>query len=130
MFEQGRPVRDLTLRIGERAGRSDENGAWIVSGGSGGQSVTADLYGPYVDLNNYDAAGNLVFSGWGVFGAVISGLILGLLIGKVTEYYTSEQMGPAREIANQSSTGPATTSTVRNAGATHMPNPGSCGWPG
>jgi len=60
------------------------------------------------DLNNYDAAGNLVFGEWGVFGAVVSGLILGLLIGKLTEYYTSEQMGPAREIANQSRTGPAT----------------------
>ncbi len=45
---------------------------------------------------------------WGVFGAVISGLVLGILIGKTTEYYTSEQMSPAREIANQSRTGPAT----------------------
>ena len=48
------------------------------------------------------------FGEWGVFGAVISGLVLGLAIGKITEYYTSEQMPPAREIANQSRTGAAT----------------------
>ncbi len=55
-----------------------------------------------LDLNNP------AFGEWGVFGAVISGLVLGLCIGKITEYYTSEQKPPAREIANQSRTGPAT----------------------
>jgi K(+)-stimulated pyrophosphate-energized sodium pump len=36
------------------------------------------------------------------------GLVLGVLIGKVTEYYTSEKMAPAQEIARQSQTGAAT----------------------
>jgi len=45
---------------------------------------------------------------WGVYGAMVVGLVLGVLIGKITEYYTSEQMGPAQNIAKQSQTGPAT----------------------
>jgi len=44
----------------------------------------------------------------GVFWAVAAGLAAGLGIGKVTEYYTSEQMRPARQIAFQSQTGAAT----------------------
>ena len=48
------------------------------------------------------------YSQWGVFGAMVAGLVIGVVIGKVTEYYTSEKMGPAQNIANQSKTGPAT----------------------
>ncbi len=32
---------------------SDENGNWTLPSGSGTVNVTADLYGPYIDLNNY-----------------------------------------------------------------------------
>ena len=45
---------------------------------------------------------------WGVTGAVWVGLLLGLLIGHITEYYTSEEKKPARQIAEQSETGTAT----------------------
>ena len=38
----------------------------------------------------------------------ICGLISGLLIGLVTEYYTSHSYGPVREVANSCSTGAAT----------------------
>ena len=47
-------------------------------------------------------------SGIDLFWAVVIGLVLGVLIGKITEYYTSEQMRPARHIAAQSQTGSAT----------------------
>ena len=43
-----------------------------------------------------------------VWYAVISGLIAGIVIGLITEYYTSENRGPARFIAESSQTGPAT----------------------
>ncbi|HPF13141.1 MAG: sodium-translocating pyrophosphatase [Planctomycetes bacterium] len=43
-----------------------------------------------------------------LFIAVISGLVVGVLIGKVTEYYTAKEAGPAQYIAKQSQTGPAT----------------------
>jgi K(+)-stimulated pyrophosphate-energized sodium pump len=39
---------------------------------------------------------------------MVVGLVLGVVIGKVTEYYTSERMAPAQGIAEQSKTGPAT----------------------
>jgi K(+)-stimulated pyrophosphate-energized sodium pump len=42
----------------------------------------------------------------GVFYAVISGLVCGIIIGLLAEYYTS--MGPVLKIAGQSETGPAT----------------------
>ncbi|HCW06049.1 MAG TPA: sodium-translocating pyrophosphatase, partial [Cytophagales bacterium] len=45
---------------------------------------------------------------WGVFGAAVSGLAAGVIIGQATEYYTSDGYKPTQGIANQSQTGPAT----------------------
>jgi K(+)-stimulated pyrophosphate-energized sodium pump len=44
----------------------------------------------------------------GVYGAVISGLAAGVLIGFFTEYFTSDTYKPTRTLANASLTGPAT----------------------
>jgi K(+)-stimulated pyrophosphate-energized sodium pump len=46
---------------------------------------------------------------WGIFGAVIAGLIAGLIIGQSTEYYTSDEYKPTKGIANQANMGHATT---------------------
>ncbi|MEO6652796.1 MAG: sodium-translocating pyrophosphatase [Ilumatobacteraceae bacterium] len=46
---------------------------------------------------------------WGIALAVIGGLVIGWSLGKSAEYYTSEQYGPVKKIAQQSETGPATT---------------------
>ncbi len=46
---------------------------------------------------------------WGIFGAVISGLIAGVIIGQGTEYFTSDEYTPTRSIAKQAQQGPATT---------------------
>lgn len=40
--------------------------------------------------------------------AVMAGLVAGLVIGGITEYYTSSSYNPVKEIAKQSETGPAT----------------------
>ena len=40
--------------------------------------------------------------------AVMAGLVAGLCIGAITEYYTSSSYNPVKEIAKQSETGPAT----------------------
>jgi K(+)-stimulated pyrophosphate-energized sodium pump len=45
---------------------------------------------------------------WGVFGAAVSGLIAGVIIGQSTEYFTSDGYKPTQGIAKQSQTGPAT----------------------
>jgi K(+)-stimulated pyrophosphate-energized sodium pump len=44
----------------------------------------------------------------GAYYCVLAGLAAGVAIGKLTEYYTAKDLGPAQEIARQSQTGPAT----------------------
>ena len=41
--------------------------------------------------------------------AILAGILVGLIIGKLTEIYTSEKYSSVKEIARQSETGPATT---------------------
>ena len=50
----------------------------------------------------------LPFGANGVFGATIAGLVAGLAVGKVTEYYTGTGKKPVNSIVRQSETGPAT----------------------
>ncbi|MCU0843333.1 MAG: sodium-translocating pyrophosphatase [Spirochaetes bacterium] len=45
---------------------------------------------------------------WGIFGAVIAGLVAGLIIGQSTEYYTADEYAPTQGIAKQHTMGPAT----------------------
>ena len=45
---------------------------------------------------------------WGIFGAVIVGIVAGFLVSLFTEYYTSDASKPTREIAASSETGAAT----------------------
>lgn len=44
----------------------------------------------------------------GYYFAILSGLLAGILIGVVTEYYTSDSYKPTKKLAGTSSTGPAT----------------------
>jgi len=46
---------------------------------------------------------------WGIFGSVASGLVAGVIIGQITEYYTSDEYKPTRGIAAQTQMGAATT---------------------
>jgi len=46
---------------------------------------------------------------WGIFGSVVSGLLAGVIIGQLTEYYTSDEYKPTRGIAEQANMGAATT---------------------
>ncbi|NRA74493.1 MAG: sodium-translocating pyrophosphatase, partial [Planctomycetes bacterium] len=45
---------------------------------------------------------------WGIYGTLVGGLLLGIIIGKITEHYTSEQAPHARKIAADSEQGTAT----------------------
>ena len=45
---------------------------------------------------------------WTVYFAILAGLVAGVLIGKATEYYTSESYSPTKKIAASSETGTAT----------------------
>lgn len=44
----------------------------------------------------------------GIWGSLVVGLLVGIVIGKATEYFTSEEYGPTQKIANSAKTGPAT----------------------
>jgi K(+)-stimulated pyrophosphate-energized sodium pump len=62
---------------------------------------TAVLAFWYVGNDKFDA-------GWRCFGAVIVGLVLAQALSRLTEYFTSTESAPVREIAEASRTGPAT----------------------
>ncbi len=51
---------------------------------------------------------NSIIGDMGVFYAVIAGLISGVIVGQITEYYTSGDRKPVQSIASASQTGPAT----------------------
>src|SRR5947209_3307057 len=55
----------------------------------------------YVGNDKFDA-------GWKCFGAVITGLVLAQVLSRLTEYFTSTETAPVREIAEATRTGPAT----------------------
>ena len=44
----------------------------------------------------------------GIWGAIVAGLVAGVIIGKATEIYTSYDFQPTRELSAQAITGPAT----------------------
>jgi len=58
----------------------------------------------YFIINHY----SFEFGGLGPFWAVIAGLLAGILIGRITELYTSDSYQPVKNIAENSQTGPAT----------------------
>ncbi|MCL2595184.1 MAG: sodium-translocating pyrophosphatase [Promicromonosporaceae bacterium] len=45
---------------------------------------------------------------WGLFGAVVAGVVAGIGISYFTEYYTSDNYKPTRKLASAATTGPAT----------------------
>jgi K(+)-stimulated pyrophosphate-energized sodium pump len=47
--------------------------------------------------------------GWRAFLAVVAGLVLAQVVSRLTEYFTSTETQPVREIAESTRTGPATT---------------------
>ncbi len=52
--------------------------------------------------------GSVVYASIGIFWATIGGLVAGVLIGVITEYYTAENKKPVKRIAAASKTGSAT----------------------
>ncbi len=44
----------------------------------------------------------------GIWGSIVTGLLVGIGIGKVTEYFTSSSYKPTQEISRNAQTGPAT----------------------
>lgn len=76
---------------------------------SGGLMLVASFFIiQYMLPESWTLADGSTYGSMGVFWAVISGLIAGLAVGKVTEYYTGTGTKPVTNIVRQSLTGSAT----------------------
>lgn len=88
-------------------------GIMLVRGKEGGNPASALNAGTYISGAVVVIASlimsHLMFENLNPAVAIISGLIVGLAIGKITEIYTSEEYGHVKRIAHQSQTGAATT---------------------
>lgn len=74
--------------------------------GSAGLMVLASYF--IINALIPEAVVGLPFGAMGVFWATIAGLVAGLGVGKITEYYTATGKGPVNSIVAQSETGAAT----------------------
>ena len=94
-----------TLFVKVKDGGSPHKALNIGEFGSAGLMIVASYF-----IINSMLAGttDLPFGSMGVFWATIAGLIAGLLVGKVTEYYTGTGTKPVTSIVQQSETGSAT----------------------
>jgi K(+)-stimulated pyrophosphate-energized sodium pump len=45
---------------------------------------------------------------FGIFWSIVTGLLTGIIIGKTTEYFTSDNFSPTKKVAQNAETGPAT----------------------
>ena len=72
-------------------------------------SVGTNLSAVLIALLSFGVFYVLGFDNWWKLSlSVISGLLAGVIIGKVTEYYTSHSYKPTRKLAESAQTGPAT----------------------
>ena len=76
--------------------------------GSAGLMLVASYFIINAMLPESWVEGGKEFTSMGVFLATIAGLVAGLLVGKVTEYYTGTGTKPVNSIVRQSETGSAT----------------------
>ena len=88
-------------------------GIFMVRSKEGGNPATALNAGTYISSIIVVLASlimsKLMFGNYNCGIAIISGLIVGVAIGKITEIYTSGDYSHVKKIAEQSQTGPATT---------------------
>ncbi|PIE23934.1 MAG: sodium-translocating pyrophosphatase [Planctomycetota bacterium] len=70
-------------------------------------AIATLLVGPAIYSKGLNGP-ELLYGPWDIFLSMLIGLMVGVLIGNVTEYYTSEKKAPVQEIARQSQTGSAT----------------------
>lgn len=59
-------------------------------------------------ITSYFSVKYLLPENQGIFWSIVSGLVAGIIIGKITEYYTSESYKPTKLVADSSKTGVAT----------------------
>ncbi len=88
----------VRAKEGARLGAVLERGIWV--------SALVVLVVAFFIVNWFIGEG--IFPDYGPFIAIVAGLFAGVIIGRVTEYYTSDHFKPVQNIARASLTGAAT----------------------
>jgi len=95
-----------TFFVKVKEGGNPQTALNIGEFGSAGLMVVASYF--IIHAMIPDTVEGLPFGAWGVFLATIAGLVAGLGVGKITEYYTGTGTKPVSAIVRQSETGAAT----------------------
>src|SRR3954452_19785422 len=98
----------VRARESDRSAMSSINRGFLTAGILTviGTAAVALLYVGNDDGTGPDAVSNV---GWRVLAAVVIGLVLAQALSRLTEYFTSTETTPVRDIAEAARTGPATT---------------------
>jgi K(+)-stimulated pyrophosphate-energized sodium pump len=97
-----------TFFVRVRDGGSPHTALNIGEFGSAGFMLVASYFIIDEMLPETWIEGGITYTSMGVFWATIAGLVAGLLVGKITEYYTATGKKPVLSIVKQSETGAAT----------------------
>ena len=97
-----------TFLVKVKDGGSPHKALNIGEFGSAGLMLVASYFIINAMLPESWVSDGVQYTAMGVFWATIAGLVAGLLVGKVTEYYTGTGTKPVTSIVEQSETGSAT----------------------
>ena len=104
-------VGTLFVRISETAGINTNTVQKALNMGNWGSMVLTAIAAAglvYWLMPEAMELRGVIFTKWGVLGAIAVGLTVGALMSIITEYYTAMGKGPVNSIIKQSSTGHAT----------------------
>lgn len=104
-------VGTLFVRISDKAGVNTNNVQKALNMGNWGSMILTAIAAAglvYWILPEAMMLRGVIFTKWGVLGAIGVGLLVGALMSIITEYYTAMGKGPVNSIIKQSSTGHAT----------------------
>ena len=104
-------VGTLFVRISDKAGVNTDNVQRALNMGNWGSMILTAIAAAglvYWILPDAMMLRGVIFTKWGVLGAIGVGLLVGALMSIITEYYTAMGKGPVKSIIRQSSTGHAT----------------------
>ncbi|HIH20637.1 TPA: sodium-translocating pyrophosphatase [Candidatus Micrarchaeota archaeon] len=100
---------ELPLLIGAVGAISSALGVWFISVGKS-KNIMHALYKGVLASAAFALIGFWIVTGgnWALFMPLVIGVAVTLLIGVITEFYTSKDYRPVREIANAAKTGAGT----------------------
>ncbi len=97
-----------TFFVRTREGGNPQTALNVGTFGAGIAMMIASFFLIRAFLPESWESGGRAYGAMGVFWAMAVGLVAGILVGLITEYFTSEARRPARSIAEDSTTGAAT----------------------